>query len=121
MVVTLRKVLTNLAQLFFDDVIVVDEPFGCGCNRAAIAKCFDERLVDCFEVAAVVFESREQLGMALFGDSLVFGGESLCVLFEAFDAEELRLKGLLVFLALRFAERRYDRIKSHGCFSSRGC
>jgi len=41
----------------------------------------------------------------------VFGGESLRVLFETLNAEELCLKGLLVIVALWLAQHRYDRIE----------
>src|SRR6185369_4524033 len=105
MVVTLREVLANLAQLLFDDVVIVDEPFGGGRDGAAVANRFDECFVNSFEPTSVVFETRQKLGAALFGDGLVFGGECLSVLLETFDTEDLSLKRLFVIFGLLLAER----------------
>jgi hypothetical protein len=59
------------------------------------------------------------LGAAFAGDGFVFGGESLRVLFESLDAEELRVERLLVVVALWFVEQRQNRInhrhRAAGC------
>jgi hypothetical protein len=85
--------------LFFDDVIVIDQPFSGGRDRAPFAQRVDERFVGRFKFASVVFEARQELGAAFTSDGFVFGSECLLVLFEEFDAEELCLERLLVGIA----------------------
>jgi hypothetical protein len=43
--------------------------------------------------------------VAFASDGFVFGGESLCVLFEAFDTEELCLERLLLGVASWLTEK----------------
>jgi len=57
-IVTLGKIVSDLAQLFFDDVIVIDQPLSGGRNRAALAECFDEGFVSRLQQAAVLRETR---------------------------------------------------------------
>jgi len=99
MIIALGQVLPDLAQLFFDDVIVVDQPFSGGRDRATFTQRVDECFVCGFEFATVVFEARQELCVAFASYGFVFGSECLCVLFETFDAEELCLERLLVGVA----------------------
>ena len=66
-IVALGQVLTDLAQLFFDDVIVVDKPFRGGRDCAAFTKRFDESAICGFEFAGVVFEASAAVVRRLFG------------------------------------------------------
>ena len=90
--------------MFFDDVIVVNEPFSRWRNGVAGTKGFDENAICAFEFACVVLEASQELGAAFSCDGFVFGGERLCELLETFDTEELRLKRFFVSKAGRLAD-----------------
>jgi len=98
-VVALWEIVTNFAQLFFDNVVIVDEPLGGGRNPASFAKRFDEGFVSGFEDAAVRAEAGQELGAAFSSYCFMFGSERLRILFEAFDAIKLCVKWFFICIA----------------------
>src|ERR1043165_1617558 len=74
-VITPGQVFADFAQLFFDDVKVINEPFGCGRDRAFVANGVCERAIGGDQLATVLFETRQQLAPALrFCRDFVLGG-----------------------------------------------
>ena len=58
-VITSRQVLANLADLFFDDVKIIDQPFGSGRDYMLAANGLCQRLVSAEQLAAVFFQPRQ--------------------------------------------------------------
>jgi hypothetical protein len=89
-VVALRKVLADLADLRFDDVVVVGEPFGRRRDRAALADGCRDRTVRGQQHDAVVPQTRAQ---RLHGRRArrhgLGSGQRLGMLLEPLDAEQL--------------------------------
>ena len=52
-----RQILANLADLFFDEVIIIQQPFGRGCDRAAFADGGPDRPIGGEQNGLVVFQS----------------------------------------------------------------
>jgi hypothetical protein len=95
-VVTLGEVFANFAELLFDNMKIINEPFGSRRDRTAAAYRFYESTISGNEFSAVVLEPGQQTGPTLLPNDSVFGGKNLRVLLETFDAEHLLTDRLLV-------------------------
>ena len=89
-VVVGRQVVADLAELFVDDRVVVDEPLGRRRDRALVLDRAGEDAVRLEQDAAVLGDAGLDRGSPAgrVGDPLR-GGKRLGVLFEPLDAEEL--------------------------------
>src|SRR5882762_2943108 len=96
MVIALRKVFSNLAQLLLNYMKIINEPLARRGDRVSVANCFDEDSVSCYQLASVILESWQQLSPASFSDRNMAGGESLRVLLETLYAENFRPHRLLI-------------------------
>ena len=121
-----RQVVADLAQLLFDDMEVVDEPFSGRCDRSFVLDRLGQRPVGLEEHATVLCDPRPDgvSGARLPGDRLG-GREGFAVLLQALDAEELgddrvcrvhlaaHYPGILIddFLALETPRRGVSRVR----------
>src|SRR5512145_986621 len=93
------QVITNLAQLFVDNVVIVDQPLRPRCDRALLADCLGDCTIRFEQHPPVVENARQQ--RAAFprrGRHALGGGKALTVLLKSLRAEE--------FSPNRFFERR---------------
>jgi hypothetical protein len=85
-----RKILPDLAELFLDDVKVVDEPFGGWSDGPFFPDHFGNGAIGLEQSSPVVLHERKQRSalVGIFGD-LLGSSEALGVLPEPLDAEQL--------------------------------
>ena len=83
-----RQVVADLAQLFVDDVEVVDEPFRRRSDRALLADGLGDHAIGFAQDAAVVLNARQQSPAPARRHALR-GRQARGVLLEPLDAEEL--------------------------------
>ena len=88
-VIARRQVIADLANLLFDQVIVVQQPLGCRYHATAVGQFRSTGAVGRKQYLGVVVQPamQGQHGGRLAADSLG-GGQGVGVLFEAFDAEQ---------------------------------
>ena len=110
MVITLRQILTNFAELFLDDMKIVYQPLRCRRDCAAGSNGFDQGTISSDQLAAIVFEARQQLSARFFRYSLVLGSEFPTVLFESLNAVDLGSNGLLIGVGRGLAKRCRQRL-----------
>jgi hypothetical protein len=96
-VITLGQVFADFAELLFDDVKVIDQPFGGGRDRAPAAHRLGERAVGGDEQAPVLLQPRQKPPAATPpGIDSVFGCQRRRVLLQAFNAIQLFTNRLLI-------------------------
>ena len=92
-----RKIRADLANLLLHDMIVVDQPFGRGRHRASVFNGLNEGLIGLAQAAPVV---RQPSGQRVTGgrarENRLGQSQTLSVLFQSLDAEELLANGLLI-------------------------
>ena len=89
-VIVRRQVVTDLPQLFVDDVEVVDEPLGCRRDRTFFPDGTRERAIRGEQDLAILGDaSSEGRSTARIGGDHLCRGERGRVLLEPLDAEEL--------------------------------
>src|SRR5207237_4770715 len=75
-IVTLRQVLANLAHLLFDDMKIVDQPFGGRRDDMLVANRFGQGFISSDQLASIFFQARKQQTHVLWSFSdLVLGGQ----------------------------------------------
>ncbi len=85
-----RQVVADLADLFLDEVIVVEQPFGGRHHAPAALQFFGARAVGREQDGGVVVEPRVQRQNSRWRlRHRLRGGEALRVLLEPFDTEQL--------------------------------
>src|SRR5581483_967731 len=85
-----RQIVTNLAELFVDDVEVVDEPFRRRRDRALLTDGVGDDTVGLVEDMRVVLDARQQSpSLARASAHVLRGGQALGMLLEALNAKEL--------------------------------
>ena len=92
-----REVLAHLADLIFDEVVVIDQPFGSGGDRAAVGHRRDDGAI-CREQGRLIVpepHAERAAGRSAPGD-LLCGREACRVLLETLDAEELCAQQLAI-------------------------
>ena len=85
-----RQVGTNFTNLLFDKVVIVDQPFGGGSDRAVLVGCPGDPAIRVAQRYRVVTESARQRmpSPRLRGDRLR-NGKASCMLLNALNAEKL--------------------------------
>src|ERR1700736_6354688 len=85
-----RQVVTDLAELFIDDVEVIDQPFGCWRNYMLLLNRSGNDPVAVQEHTAVLQDAgKERPARTRFAGDDLRSRETFSVLLEALDAEEL--------------------------------
>jgi hypothetical protein len=91
-----RKIVANLPQLLVDDVEVVDKPFGRRNDCPLLTDGVGDHAIRLAEDAPVVLDARQQPpSPARPLDDGLRGRQTLAVLLEALDAEELGADGIV--------------------------
>src|SRR5665647_2448695 len=85
-----RQVGTNFTNLLFDKLVIVDQPFCGGGDRATLVGCPDDPAIRVVQRRRVVTEPARQRmpSPRLRGDRLR-NGKASCMLFNALNAEKL--------------------------------
>ena len=90
-VVTGRQVVIDLANLRLDDVVVVDQPFRSGSDRAPLPDRLGDGAMSVEQCAAVVVQARSQWpDCAGPGRDALSGREAFRMLLESLGAEDFR-------------------------------
>jgi len=92
-----RQIVTNLADLLVDEVVVVEQPLGGRCNRATLADRACDGAIRFEQNRLVVFQSSGERspGRRPRGDGLG-RRKALGMLLETLDTEELLADGFFV-------------------------
>ena len=85
----------DFANLPLDEVIIIDQPIGCGCMRASLIDCSDDHTISVEQYGTIIGEATGQ-GMALAPrrDDRLRNRETSRMLFETLDAEQLGADGI---------------------------
>ena len=91
-----REVLADLADLLFDEVVVIEQPFGGRRDRATFARGRRDGPIGGEQHQLVVAQSRAQRPAGCWSlRDLLRGGEAARMLLEALNAEELFAQDLV--------------------------
>ena len=114
-VVASGEVFADFAQLLFDDMEIIDQPFGGGRDGTLFANGLGERAVGRDQLPPVLFEARqESSATARPLRHHMLRGERRGVLFETLDAEQLFANRRLV-ARLRSAARAPEQESQKWC------
>ena len=84
-----RQVIMDLAQLFVDDVVIVDQPLGRRCDGALLTDCLGSCTIRFEQHSAVVEHARQQrTTLARSRRDALSHSEAFAVLLETLAAEE---------------------------------
>src|ERR1700735_78665 len=93
-----REVIANFAQLFFDDVKVVNQPFRSGRDRVLQLNGLRRGAVIFQQYAAVLgYAGDKRATIVVIGGDSLSGSETLGMLFQTLDAEEFGADRLMNF------------------------
>ena len=97
-IITLRQIFADFAQLFFDNMKIINQPFGGGRNRVFILNRFGERTISGNQDFPIVFQTRQKFRkkFRLISYFLLFGKRTR-KLFKPFDAEQFGADRLFIF------------------------
>ncbi len=88
--------IANVAQLFVDDVKIIDQPFGCRRNRALQTDCLRDFAIGRQQHATILFHPGSEFTSP--GGSLsnaLFGSERFRVMLDTLDTENFSAYRLL--------------------------
>jgi len=96
-VIFARQILPDFAQLFFDDVKIINQPFGGWCQRF-VPRRARQCAIDVDQLVFIVFESRQQVKAALFfGGDAMRGGKFRRLRQQSFKTEDFPVQRRFVF------------------------
>ncbi len=96
-VVAFRQILPNFAQLFFNNVKIVNQPFSRRRDGLFIANRIGQRTVCGDENTSVFFKTRKQFAKPFrLGDIFLLGGENRRKLLKSLDAEKFGANRLVI-------------------------
>ena len=81
-----RQIVADLAQLFVDDVIIVDQPLCRRCDRTLLADCLGDGAIRFEQHPPVIQHARQQrTTLARRGRDALGGGKAFAVLLKTLD------------------------------------
>src|SRR5437868_953381 len=107
------------ANLFFDQIEIVEQPFAGGRDPAVRLDCCGQQIAGADQHAFVRRQTREQLIASAIGGQLMRRGEQPAMLLHLLGAEELRAKRRLFGLTARDAALRKERREAEQLLEAR--